>query len=224
MISIVCPIYNEEKILSKTAAHLERLSRRAEFIFVDGGSADRSVVVARQHGKVFHSKKGRAAQMNYGAGLAKGEILLFLHADTIVSTDALETIESKINEDGVIGGCFTQRIDNGSPLYRIIESQGNLRARARKVFYGDQGIFVKKDVFLKIGGFPEAPILEDVLFTKKLRKAGKTVVLPDEIIVSARRWEKRGVIRTVFLYHCIIFLFWLKVPLHKIKELYEDLR
>jgi len=211
-------------MLSKACVNLQRLSRNSELIFVDGTSVDRSVEIARQYGKVLHSNKGRAAQMNYGASQAEGDILLFLHADSVVSPDALVSIETKIIQDGFIGGCLTQRIDNQALVYRFIESQGNFRARARKIFYGDQGIFVKKEAFLKIGGFPEAPIMEDVLFTRKLRRAGKTVVLSDKIIVSARRWEKRGIIMSTLIFSLIILLFWLKVPLPKIKQLYEDLR
>ena len=224
MISIVVPVYNEESALYKTSPNLQRLSSEAELIFVDGGSTDRSVDIACQLGKVFHSKKGRAIQMNYGVIQAKGDILLFLHADNIISPDTLEMIERKILKDGYIGGCLTQRIDNRAFIYRLIEWQGNIRARITKEFYGDQGIFVKKDTFLKIEGFPEAPIMEDVLFTKKLRKCDKTVVLPDKILVSARRWEKKGVIKTLFLFNLIILLFWLKVPLDRIKQLYEDIR
>lgn len=224
MISIIVPLYNEESMLPKSCANLQRLSRNSELIFVDGASADRSVEIARQYGRVLHGNKGRAAQMNYGASQAKGDILLFLHADSLVSPDALVSIETKIIQNGFIGGCLTQRIDNQALAYRFIELEGNFRARARKIFYGDQGIFVKKEVFLKIGGFPEAPIMEDVLFTRKLRRAGKTVVLSDKIIVSARRWEKRGIIRSTLIFSLIILLFWLKAPLPKIKQLYEDLR
>jgi len=224
MISIICPIYNEEKILTETAVDLEKLSRQAELIFVDGGSSDRSVEIAGKFTKVFTSKKGRAVQMNYGASQAKGDILLFLHADSVICADTLVSIETKIIQDGFIGGCLNQRIDNKALVYRFIESEGNFRAHARKIFYGDQGIFVKNEVFLKIGGFPEVPIMEDVLFTRKLRRAGKTVVLSDKIMVSARRWEKRGIIRTTLIFILIILLFCLKMPLPKIKQLYEDLR
>jgi len=224
MISIIVPIYNEENMLSKAFANLQRLSREAELIFADGGSADKSVDIARQHGKVFCGKKGRAVQMNYGASQANGDILLFLHADNVISADTLVSIEKKIIEDGYAGGCFTQEINNKAFIYRLIEWQGNIRARMTRQFYGDQGIFVKKDAFLKIGGFPEIPIMEDVLFTKKLRKYGKTVVLPDKILVSARRWEKKGIIKTTLLFNLVILLFWLKAPPSKIKQLYEDLR
>jgi len=224
MISIVVPIYNEEAVLAKSTGRLQDLSGHAELIFVDGESTDQGVDIVRQQGKVFRVKKGRAAQMNYGAGRAKGDILLFLHADNIISADALVTIEKKIIEDGYIGGCFTQKIDHKAFIYRLIEWQGNARARMTKEFYGDQGIFVKKDAFLKIGGFPEVPVMEDVLFTRQLREMGQTVVLPDRITVSARRWEKRGVIKTTLTFNLIILLFRLKFPLRKIKRLYEDIR
>jgi rSAM/selenodomain-associated transferase 2 len=224
MISIIVPIYNEEDMLSKASAHLQRLSREAELIFADGGSTDRGVDVARGYGKVFSGEKGRALQMNYGARQAKGDILLFLHADTMVSADTLGSIERKIMNDGYVGGCLTQRIDNKAFIYRLIEWQGNVRAAMTKEFYGDQGIFVKKDIFSKAGGFPEVPIMEDVFFTQKLRACGKTVMLPDKILVSARRWEKKGVIKTTLLFNLVVLLSWLRVPLHTIKKLYEDLR
>ncbi|MFA5117290.1 MAG: TIGR04283 family arsenosugar biosynthesis glycosyltransferase [Candidatus Omnitrophota bacterium] len=224
MVSIIVPLYNEENVLLKNSARFEGLSRAGELIFSDGASSDRSVDIAGKHGKVVYAPIGRAAQMNQGAFHAKGDILLFLHADTIIAPDSLAAIEKSIIEDGFIGGCFTQEIDNNAFIYRLIAGQGNLRARLSKEFYGDQGIFVKKDAFLSIGGFPEVPILEDVLFTRKLRDRGKTIVLADKILVSARRWENNGVIRTAVLYNLIIILFRLKVPLHKIKRLYEDLR
>lgn len=224
MISIVIPVHNEEAILLQAYAELRGLSLKAEIIFVDGGSCDRSAQFASQNGTVLRSKKGRALQMNYGAGHARGDILLFLHVDTIILPDTLKTIERKIMKDGYIGGCLTQRLDNHAFIYRVIEWQGNIRARMTREFYGDQGIFVKKETFLSIGGFPEVPIMEDVLFAKKLRKCGKTVVLSDKILVSARRWEKNGVIKTTLFFNLLILLFWLKVPLNKIKKLYEDLR
>lgn len=224
MISIIIPIYNEEKILRRNANQFNNLSRYAELIFVDGESSDGGCKTASNYGKIIPSKKGRARQMNCGARSAKGNILLFLHADTSVAGDVPRVIAESIISRGFIGGCLTQRIDSDAFIYRLIEGQGNIRARTRKIFYGDQGIFVKKDVFLKLGGFPEVPILEDILFTKQLRRLGKTVVLPDKILVSARRWEKNGIIKTTILYSLIIILFWLKMPWDKIKLLYEDLR
>lgn len=224
MISIISPVYNEEKILSKNHPLFRKLSSYAEFIFVDAGSTDRGLEAAPGYAKVLTCKKGRAAQMNYGASFAKGDILFFLHADNHILPEALFSIEKTISENNFIGGCLTQRIDKNGVIYRLIESQGNLRARFSKVFYGDQGIFARKDIFLKMGGFPQVPIMEDVLFSRRLRDFGKAVVLPDKIFVSARRWQSRGIIKTFLLYNWIILLFRFGYPLDKIKRLYEDLR
>jgi len=224
VVTIIIPIYNEEKNLLEKIGQFRNLSKSAELIFVDGKSSDNSCSIAVAYGKILHSKAGRAAQMNSGVTQARGDILLFLHADNIILTDTLETIERKITEDGYIGGCLTQRIDNNALIYRLIEWQGNTRARLTREFYGDQGIFVKKNTFLRMGGFPEVPIMEDVLFSRRLRTIGKTVVLSDKITVSARRWEKNGIIKTALIFNLIIILFWLKAPLHKIKQFYEDIR
>lgn len=224
MISIVIPIYNEEKILSENSAEFHKLSQQGELIFVDGGSTDRSVEISTCYGRVLASKKGRAAQMNYGASFVQADVLLFLHADAVISTGTVESIERKIKYSGFIGGCLTQRIAKGGVIYRFIEKFGNIRAEITKVFYGDQGIFVRKDIFFKMGGFPEVSMMEDVLFTKKLRRLGKTVVLPDRVAVSPRRWENQGVIKTVFLYLFLNILFCLRVPLDEIKLFYDDLR
>jgi rSAM/selenodomain-associated transferase 2 len=224
MISVIIPIYNEEKMLRINSRWLSKLCRYAELIFVDGGSADRSVKIASECGKVLSCGKGRALQMNRGATCATYSTLLFLHSDNKIDLDALLAIEDQVNKKNIIGGCFTQRIDKDEIIYRIIETQGNIRARLFKVFYGDQGIFVKKDIFFKIGCFPNVPIMEDVLFTKKLRTIGKTIMLQDKIHVSSRRWDNGGILKTTLRYNLINIAFKLGVSLEKIKLLYEDSR
>lgn len=224
MISVIVPMHNEEKILTSNSRHFKNLSESTELIFVDGESSDKSAEIASIYGKVLSSKKGRAIQMNYGAKEARNDVLLFLHADTFILPKTIECIQNKISQGEVIGGCLTQRINKTGLLYRLIESFGSIRAAATRVFYGDQGIFIKKDVFLKMNGFPEKPVMEDVLFTKKLRKLGKTAILQDKIFTSARRWEKRGIISTVFLYSLLNLMFWFNAPLEKVKLLYDDLR
>ena len=224
MISVIVPVYNEEKILETNTDKFRALAKRAEFIFVDGGSIDRTPEIAKHYGKLMKSPKGRAVQMNRGAGQARGDTLLFLHADSTIPPEALESIEHHIGKDNLIGGCLTLRINKGAFVYRLIERQGNRRAERTKIFYGDQGIFVKRSVFLEAGGFPDVPLMEDILFSKKLKALGKTAVLPDKITVSARRWEKKGLINTLILYNLLMILFRLKFPLKKIKFLYGDLR
>lgn len=224
MISVICPILNEERILLENSAWFKKLSGMAELIFVDGGSTDKSVEIAGQYARVVCCNKGRAAQMNSGAEYAKGETLLFLHADSVVGVDTLRAIEKKLAKEGFLGGCLTQRMDKEAFIYRLIETLGNVRAKISRVFYGDQGIFVRKDVFERLGGFPDVPIFEDVLFTRKLRCEGKTTVLSDKIMVSARRWEKRGVFRTALMFNMLLIMFKIGHPLDKIKALYEDLR
>ncbi len=223
MITVILPVYNEEKILSRRSEFFDELHQQFELIFVDGKSTDESVRVATGYGKVIESERGRAKQMNCGAKHATGDVLLFLHADTLISADALNNVKKAVRA-GFIGGCFTQRIEKEGKMFRAIEFFGNMRAKITKVFYGDQGIFVKKDIFNDTGAFPEVAVMEDVIFSKKLRKKGKTKVLEDKITVSARRWDKRGAIRTVLLYSFLNILFSLKVPPNKIKKYYDDLR
>lgn len=224
MISIVIPIYNEENILSKNSVHFRNLAHQAELIFVDGESTDKSVKIASNYGNVLHDKKGRATQMNSAAKSAKGDILFFLHADAHIHVKTVKNIEDTLRSADFIAGCLTQRIDKPDFIFRFIEGEGNIRARITKIFYGDQGIFVKKDVFLKMGGFPKIPIMEDIVFSKKLKALGKTVVLKDKIFVSARRWEKRGIIKTTLMYTWINIMFRIGFSLDRIKQLYEDLR
>jgi rSAM/selenodomain-associated transferase 2 len=222
-ITLIIPVYNEGQVLKKSLDYFNDIGRYAELIFVDGGSSDRSIEIIKDCGKVVQCVKGRSLQMNCGTRHATRSIYLFLHADNIISPDVLISVQKHV-EEGFVGGCLSQRIDKKGLVYRIIESQGNLRAKLSKVFYGDQAIFVRKDVFSEIGGFPQVPIMEDVLFSKKMRQKGKTRILEDKVIVSARRWEKKGVMNTVLLYSFLNILFYMKVPLNRIKKYYDDLR
>ncbi len=224
MLSIIIPIYNEEKVLSENPSNFLELARHAELIFVDGASTDKSRSIAARYGRVISGSRSRAGQMNLGARASHGNTLLFLHADASIVLNTVSSIKNIIAKDRVIGGCLTQRIEKDGFIYRFLEAFGNIRAKVTKVFYGDQGIFVTKEVFIKTGGFPEVLLMEDVLFAKKLRKIGKTVVLSDKIFVSPRRWEQKGVVKTVLLYSLLNILFWLGVPLKIIKKLYGDLR
>ncbi len=195
MVSVIVPVYNEETILAARRDYFEEISREAELIFVDGGSFDGTPELIRSFDGSIKSGKGRSVQMNAGAQKARHEILLFLHVDTRLDLEIIRRIPAYVKQ-GYVGGAFRQVIDRQGLLFRWIAFTGNIRARMSGVFYGDQGIFVRKDVFDAIGGFPEYAIGEDVYFSRKLKQQGRVRLWSDPIYCSARRWEQQGVIRT----------------------------
>lgn len=195
MISVIIPVLDEETILGGTLDALSRLSGPHELIVVDGGSEDRSVEVARRHARVVRAERGRARQMNAGAREAAGDILLFLHADCTLEPGSLIAARQAIGR-GAAGGCFRQRILATGPIYRIIEKSGDIRASLFPYFYGDSGLFIRRDLFFRLGGYPEVPIMEEVVLTRALKKAGPVRLLRQRIFISARRWQGRGAVRT----------------------------
>lgn len=196
MITIVIPTLDEEGTIGGCLAALAREPTPHEIIVVDGGSRDSTVDIATEHATVIRAPRGRARQMNAGARRGRGEILLFLHADCILDEGALAAVENLLGRTRAVGGCFRQRIQARGLLFRAIELAANLRARWMPYFYGDSGIFVRREVFERIRGFPEIPIMEEVGLTRAMRRAGPVRVLPQRIQVSPRRWERRGVLRT----------------------------
>ena len=222
-ISVIIPILNEAKVLEKTLSHLQPQLGSHELIVVDGGSTDASVKIAENYGKVIISERGRAKQLNAGAAAATGDILIFLHADIWLEPGALISVATAISS-GYIGGGFRQKIDGKCVLYRLIEIAGDIRGRSLKVFYGDSGIFLARTNFQKIGGFPDVPILEEMEFSKGLRRLGKTTLLTPYIHISARRWEARGIVRTTLTNWLITLLYFLGVSPEKLASLYSHIR
>ena len=222
-ISVIIPILNEAKILEKTLSQLQPELGSHELIVVDGGSTDASVRIAESYGKVVVSERGRAKQLNTGATVATGDILIFLHADIWLEPGALTAVATAISS-GYVGGGFRQKIDGKNILYRLIEIAGDIRGRSLKVFYGDSGIFLARTAFQKIGGFPAVPILEEMEFSKGLRQLGKTTLLAPYIHISARRWEARGIVRTTLNNWLITLLYFLGVSPEKLARLYNHIR
>ncbi len=222
-ISIIIPILNEAKILDRTLSQLQPELGHHELIIVDGGSTDKSVRIAAKYGEVLTSVRGRAKQLNAGAAAATGDILLFLHADIWLESGALVAVETALSS-GYIGGGFHQKIEGKSILYRMIEIAGNIRGKYLKVFYGDSGIFVARTDFEKIGGFPDVPMLEEIEFSKDLRKFGKTTLIVPHIHLSARRWEAKGIIRTTLNNWLITLLYLIGVSPEKLAKLYSHIR
>ena len=222
-ISLIIPVLNEAKILEQRLSHLQSELGNHELIIVDGGSSDGSVAIAEKYGKVVTSVCGRAKQLNAGAAAASGDILTFLHADIWLESGALAAVKTALCS-GYVGGGFRQKIDAKNILYRAIEIAGNIRGKYLKVFYGDSGIFLKRTDFEKIGGFPEIPILEEMEFSKNLRKLGKTTLVIPHIHISARRWETKGIVRTTVNNWLITLLYFLKFSPERLAKLYQQIR
>lgn len=223
MLSIIIPVLNEANILEKTLSRLQPELASHELIIVDGGSSDASVCIAEKYGRVLRSARGRAKQLNAGAAAATGNIFLFLHADVWLEPGAISAVERALSS-GYVGGGFRQKIDGKNVLYRAIEIAGNLRGEYLRVFYGDSGIFLTRNDFQQIGGFPDVPILEEMGFSKKLRRLGKTTLIAPCIHLSARRWESNGIVRTTLNNWLITLLYFVGVSPEKLARLYSQIR
>ncbi len=193
-VSVIIPTLNEEACLGHT---LERLSLDwpAEVIVADGGSEDRTREIAERWARVIRTPCGRAIQQNHAAAMATGDVLLFLHADCWPEPGWQSEVESAVARHGFVVGCFQMRIDGGRWLYRAVEWGGDLRVRWLGVPYGDQGIFLRRDTFHELGGFPAVSLMEDLLFMRRARARGRVELLRHPIHISARRWETAGVMR-----------------------------
>ncbi|OIO86618.1 MAG: glycosyl transferase [Candidatus Aquicultor secundus] len=228
MISIIIPVLNEEAALPAFLQQIKALEGDFELLICDGGSTDKTVEVARGYDlaniNLVETPRGRACQMNAGARAASGDILLFLHADTYIGADALTSIESAMREDAVAGGRFKVKLDNPAAPYRMIGALINVRDGIFGGFTGDQAIFVRKSVFEKMGGFKEIELCEDIDLAVRLKDAGKVIRLPLYVITAARRWEKKGLARTILLMWLIRLLFYARVSPKKLAAIYADVR
>jgi rSAM/selenodomain-associated transferase 2 len=178
-------------------------ARGAEVIVVDGGSRDRTVALAQPLcDRLITAPRGRAAQMNAGAGVARGDVLLFLHADTVLPADADRLVLEGLAASGRssssrIWGRFDVRIEGRHPLFPLIAATMNLRSRATGIATGDQAMFVDKRAFAAIGGFPDIALMEDIVLSRRLKRLSRPLCLRARALTSGRRWEKHGVVRTI---------------------------
>jgi rSAM/selenodomain-associated transferase 2 len=194
-VSVIIPTLNEENCLGETLTLL-REHRPLEVIVVDGGSSDGTCRLAEAGADVLlQGSRGRAAQMNRGAAHARGDVLLFLHADCSLEAGALEEAERLLRQRGVAAGCFAMTVRAHGLLYRSIDACATARVRLTGLAYGDQGLFVPRERFQQLGGFPPLRLMEDLFFSRQLRRHGRIVVGGKRIFVSPRRWQTVGLLR-----------------------------
>ena len=223
MLSIIVPCLNEaEGIVNALDALAPLRARGAELIVVDGGSDDGTAERAAPHADcVLSAPRGRASQMNAGAARARGEILLFLHADTRLpeSADALIVEGLKRLRRG--WGRFDVAIAGGGLPLRVVARLMNARSRLTGIATGDQGIFVTRSLFTAAGGYPEIALMEDIALCKRLKRYGPPLCVKHRLIASGRRWEKHGVVRTILLMWRLRLAYWLGADPRKLAMLYD---
>lgn len=199
-LSIVIPVLDEAPCIVAALQALQRLRARGhEVIVVDGGSADGTAALAAPFAdRVLEAPPGRAVQMNCGAAAACGDVLLFLHADTRLPADADHLVHEAVAGEKHCWGRFDVRIEGRSPLLAAVAFFMNWRSRLTGIATGDQAIFAAREAFARAGGFPEIALMEDIAFSKRMKKFSQPVSLREVAVTSGRRWERRGTIRTIF--------------------------
>jgi rSAM/selenodomain-associated transferase 2 len=222
-ISIIIPTLNEEKVIERCLETVVNIPD-IEVIVSDGGSIDKTVELVRGYKdvKVVSSTMGRGIQMNTGASYAYGEILLFLHADCILSKEFFLGFRHIFENNSIVGGAFKIRLLSNRLPYRLIEAGINFRSKVFKLPYGDQGLFVKKSIFKELGGFSEMAVCEDLDFIWRLKKLGKIAILDEEIFSSVRRWRNNGILRTSLRNQLLLASYLLRRSFLTTKSLVES--
>ena len=221
-LSIVMPALNEAAVIEAALAALQPLrARGVEVVLADGGSQDGTPALAEpQVDALVAAPRGRAVQMNAGAERARGPLLLFLHADTRLPPLADMLVQQAL-AGGAHWGRFDVRIDGRQPMLRVVAALMNLRSRASGIATGDQAIFVTREAFERIGGFPLQPLMEDIELSRRLKRIGPPACLHARVCTSGRRWEQRGVWRTIFLMWRLRWRYWRGEPAARLAEAYK---
>jgi rSAM/selenodomain-associated transferase 2 len=216
---------NEEHAIAATLEAIRAGAPAGEIVVVDGGSSDRSVEIARTRcDRLVEGLRGRARQMNAGAIAATGEVIAFVHADTVVPSTFAHDIEVALGDTRVAGGRFDLVLDEPGPLFDLVATMINIRSRVMRSATGDQAIFIRREVFEQLGGYAEIDLCEDVDFVCRMRRVGRIACLRSQVITSARRWQRAGIIRTILRMWLIKTLFLAGVSPAWLKRHYADTR
>lgn len=225
MLSIVIPTLNEAGQIQRVLQSIEPLSARVptEVLVIDGGSSDGTTQLAKaSSARVLCSSTGRAIQMNTGATHAVGKYLLFLHADTCFSQPAASALVEQTSR-GAIWGRFDVQLSGSHPLLRVVETSMNLRSRLTGIATGDQALFARRDAFWSVGGYPPIPLMEDIVLSRRLKGLAPPVCLRQRVMTSSRRWEHRGVWRTIVqMWHLRLRFFFGADPVQLARDYNRD--
>jgi rSAM/selenodomain-associated transferase 2 len=220
------PVFHEKERINQLMEYLNRLDleRDLEIIVVDGSlEKDTLGAIDSNHVIKISSEKGRAKQMNAGASIAHGEILIFLHADTELPPRALKKIDFLMERGDYVGGAFDLGIKSDKFIFKVIGTLSSLRSRLNRIPFGDQAIFIRREFFKKIGGYKETPLMEDVELMRRIKKSGNKIwIFYDRVMTSPRRWEREGVIYCTFRNWTLQALYFLGVSPHKLIHFYKS--
>jgi rSAM/selenodomain-associated transferase 2 len=230
-IAVIIPVLNEQEALPGLLRELMPLGFE-EISVVDGGSRDETVDVARAmgesvagfHFRILTGPCGRASQMNVGAVQASAEILLFLHADTHLPHNARQAVECAMVDQQCVGGRFDVRFPRDTGYAWMVSRLMNLRSRLSGISTGDQSMFVRRSVFEQMGGFADIPLMEDIEFSRRLKRLGTIAALRDTVTPSFRRWEQHGPLRTIVRMWVFRFLYWLGWDPRRLQQYYDTVR
>ncbi|MBE9221503.1 TIGR04283 family arsenosugar biosynthesis glycosyltransferase [Cyanobacterium stanieri LEGE 03274] len=225
-ISVIIPVFNEQFFLEKNISFFIGLAKNSEVIFVDGGSDDktREILITNGFCVILSPRANRGFQMNLGAKIAKGDILLFLHGDTFLPSNYYQEINDLLSRRRVVAGAFNLAIEGNNSLFYFISWMVKVRSHLFSLPYGDQGIFMKKETFKTVGGFSEIAIMEDFAMIKKLQKIGKINIAHGYVTTSARRWQKLGIFKTTLINQIMIIGYYLKINPDQLAKIYRQFK
>jgi rSAM/selenodomain-associated transferase 2 len=224
--SIIVPVFHEGERINQLVEYLYRIDseKDLEIIVVDGAQEKDTLKAIHSNRAIkISSEKGRAKQMNSGASVARGEVFIFLHADTELPPRALKKIDFLMERDDYVGGAFDLGIKSDKFVFKVIGTLSSLRSRLNRIPFGDQAIFIRREFFKKIGGYKETPLMEDVELMRRIKKSrNKIWIFYDRVMTSPRRWEREGVIYCTFRNWTLQTLYFLGVSPHKLIQFYKS--